>query len=317
MRVALVAPAGPLPPEVLTAGAARLARWGVHVTQGTHLRDRHPTLPYLAGTDTDRAADITAAWCDPAVDVVACARGGYGGLRLLDLLDWDTLAATPPKLVMGSSDTTALLHAFMTRLGAPAVFGPMIATNGFATDPVAARKLRDCLCRHDRPVTVTGVDAGPLTDTTAGTATGVTAGGNASLLAAVAGTEPPPPPGAILLLEDVTEDPYRLDGIITRLLRAGWFAQVAGIALGAWTDCGPLTQVRAMLADRLAPLGVPVAWGLTFGHCPGEASIPLGAPAELDADAGILRVRWPAGWLNTGGPPIPHRVVATRTSSAR
>lgn len=295
-RVALVAPSGPLPPDVLAAGVAKLAGWGVHVMVGPHARDRHPTLPYLAGTDTDRAADLTRAWCDPHVDVVACARGGYGSVRLLDRLDWAALAAVAPKPIIGSSDATALLHAFAAKLGAPAVFGPMFATNAFATDPLAARRLHRCLFQPDTPIVVTGPDAGPLAPRTGGVATGPTVGGNASLLAMLADSGNPPPAGSILLLEDVNEDPYRLDAIITRLLRTGWLTRVAGIALGTWTGCGPPAEVRAMLTDRLAGLGVPVAWGLTFGHCRGQATIPLAAPAVLDADTGTLTVRWrPAG----------------------
>lgn len=292
-RVALVAASGPLPLDVLAAGVTKLAGWGVHVTVGPHARDRHPRLPYLAGTDADRAADLTRAWCDPDVDVVACARGGYGSVRLLAELDWPTLAAVPPKPLLGSSDATALLHTFAANLGAPTVFGPMFATNAFATDPLAATRLHRCLFRPDTPVVVTGPHAGPLAEHTGGVAHGPTTGGNASLLAMIADVRPPD--GSILLLEDVNEDPYRLDGIITRLLRAGWLAKVAGIALGTWTGCGPPDEVRAMLTDRLAGLGVPVAWGLTFGHCRGQAAIPLAAPAVLDADAGTLTVRRPAG----------------------
>jgi muramoyltetrapeptide carboxypeptidase len=290
-RVRVVAPAGPLNGDVLAAGVARLAAWGLHVTLGDHVRDRHPTLRYLAGTDTDRAADLRAAWCDPDVDAVFCARGGYGCLRLLDDLDWDALAAGPPKPLIGSSDTTALLHVFATRLAAPAVFGPMIATNGFATDTLARERLRRCLFEPDHRIVVTGPDAGPLVaGRTEGTARGVTVGGNASLLAALTGAAPPPPAGAILLLEDVGEHPYRVDRILTQLGRAGWLAGAAGIALGSWTDCGPPEDVRAVLADRLAGLGVPVACGLTFGHCPAQASIPLGVPAQLDAGTGRLTV---------------------------
>jgi muramoyltetrapeptide carboxypeptidase len=217
-RVRVVAPAGPLPGDLLTAGVARLAAWGLHVTLGDHARDRHPALAYLAGTDTDRAHDLQRAWCDPDVDAVFCARGGYGGLRLANHLDWDALAAATPKPLIGSSDTTALLHLFATRLAAPVVFGPMIATKGFATDPVAREYLRRCLFEPDRPIVVTGPDAGPLGDGPPfdGTAHGVTAGGNASLLAALTGAAPPPPDGAILLLEDITEHPYRMDRILTQ-----------------------------------------------------------------------------------------------------
>jgi muramoyltetrapeptide carboxypeptidase len=269
-----------------------LAGWGLDVSLGAHVRDRHPTLPYLAGTDTDRAADLQAAWCDPGIDAVFCARGGYGSLRLLDLLDWSAMAAVAPKPLIGSSDVTALLHVFAARLGALCVFGPMVVTNAFASDTPARDRLRRCLFEPDRPVVVTGPGAGPLlAGRTGGVARGVTAGGNASMLAALAGSGvQPPPDGSILLLEDVTEDPYRLDRIITQLARAGWFTGVAGIALGSWTRCEPLELVRAVLTDRLAGLGVPVAWGLAFGHCAGQASVRMGVAAELDADAGRLTI---------------------------
>jgi muramoyltetrapeptide carboxypeptidase len=292
-RVAVVAPAGPIPAALLEAGVAWLRKWDLDVTVAEHVTGRHPTLPYLAGTDTDRAADLRQAWCDPDVDAVFCARGGYGCLRVLPHLDWPALAAAAPKPLIGSSDVTALHHAFTARLRVPTVFGPMPATSSFTTDTVTREGLRRCLLGTD-PCVVTGTDAGPLAPHTGGVARGVTAGGTASLLVSLAGLPGaegrPPPDGSILLLEDVTESPYRLDRIITQLMLAGWLDRVAGIALGSWTRCGPPAEVRAMLADRLAHLGVPVAWGLDFGHCAGQASIRLGAAAVLDADAGRLTV---------------------------
>ncbi|HEX5406553.1 MAG TPA: LD-carboxypeptidase [Pseudonocardiaceae bacterium] len=291
-HVAVVAPAGPIPADLLEQGVAVLRDWGLAVTVATHVTDRHPTFGYLAGTDADRAADLQQAWCDPQVAAVVCARGGYGCLRLLPHLDWAALAGAAPKPLIGSSDVTVLHHAFGAALGVPTVFGPMPASGWFTGDTRAA--LRQCLFDPDRPTTITGPDAGPLAAGTGGVAHGVTAGGTASLLAALAGaTGPvghPPPDGSILLLEDITESPYRLDRIITQLMLAGWLDRVAGIALGSWTGCGPLPDVRAVLADRLAGLGVPVAWGLTFGHCAGQATIRLGAPAVLDADTGRLTV---------------------------
>jgi muramoyltetrapeptide carboxypeptidase len=296
--VHVLAPAGPISPAALDAGVARLVGWGLRVTVGAHSLDVHPELPYLAGTDTDRAHDLQTAWCDPGVAAVLCARGGYGCLRLLDLLNWAALAAADPKPLVGFSDVTALHHAFAARLGIPTVFGPMVATAAFGTDDVVADGLRQVLCRPELPVVVgaaAGEIAGPLVPgVTGGVARGVTAGGNASLLAVLAGGRgpegDPPPDGSILLLEDVTEDPYRLDRILTQLARAGWLAAVAGIALGCWHRCGPPRLVRAVLADRLAGLGVPVAWGLGFGHGAAQATIPLGHHAELDADAGVLTV---------------------------
>jgi muramoyltetrapeptide carboxypeptidase len=128
-----------------------------------------------------------------------------------------------------------------------------------------------------------------------GRATGVSTGGTLSLLAAALGARgvPPPPDGAIALLEDVTEEPYRIDRLLTQLLRAGWFDRVAGIALGSWQECGPPEEVRDVVLDRLGGLGVPVVEELGFGHCPGQLTVPLGAQVELDADAATLRLITP------------------------
>jgi muramoyltetrapeptide carboxypeptidase len=94
--------------------------------------------------------------------------------------------------------------------------------------------------------------------------------------------------GGILVLEDVGERPYQLDRILTQLLRSGLLDGVAGIALGSWRDCGPYEDVRAVLLDRLGPLGVPVVEELGFGHGDSSLTVPLGVPALLDAEAGTL-----------------------------
>ncbi len=293
-RVRVVAPAGPVPAPILDAGVAMLRSWQLDVSVAPGVLDVHAGLAYLAGTDVARAAALTEAWCDPDVDGVLCARGGYGCLRILDLLDWEAMRAAGPTVFAGSSDVTAIHHGLNTRLGVVTLFSPMVASVAFTEDAVAAEKLRRALFDPDLfdpalfpPITTPA--AGPLVS---GKARGVTFGGNASLLAAILGSPhaDPPPPGAILLLEDVTEEPYRLDRIITQLARAGWFDRVAGIALGSWTQCGELDEVRVLLADRLGELGVPVGWELGFGHCAGQASIPLGVEAELDADAGTLTI---------------------------
>ncbi|MET9929767.1 LD-carboxypeptidase [Streptomyces sp. NPDC006324] len=117
----------------------------------------------------------------------------------------------------------------------------------------------------------------------AGQATGPLAGGNLTMLAASAGTPTPPrTEGRVLLLEDVGEDPYRLDRALTQLRRTGALYRAAAVVLGDFTDCGPPDQVAAVLRDRLADLGVPVAAGLLAGHGPRQLTVPLGAEAVLD-----------------------------------
>jgi len=289
-RVAVVAPAGPVDPALLARGVGVLESWGLRVEVGTHVLDRHPRLPYLAGRDADRAADLQRAWCDPGVDAVICARGGYGCLRMVDLLDWPAMTQAGPKVFVGSSDVTTLHAAIAARLGLVTLFGPMIAGELF--DPVAQKLLRDMLFTPSEGLVLSGPAAGTFV---AGTAEGTLAGGNLSLI--VAGLDGPDatvPDDAIVVLEDVTEAPYRIDRMITQLLRAGWFTGVSGLALGSWVGCGEPSEVSDVLADLLGSLGIPAIGELGFGHCTGQLTIPLGVRASLNADEGTLTLLEPA-----------------------
>jgi muramoyltetrapeptide carboxypeptidase len=296
--VAVVAPSGPVDPERLAVGSAVLRDLGLDVVVGKHvlarvdLAEAEPVRtgrPALAGADADRAADLCAAWCDPAVRAVLCARGGYGATRVLDHLDWAAMAAAAaehgPKILHGSSDITALHVAFGRRLGVTTSFGPMVAalladTGG---DPVTVAHARTALFGRAEPVRgrralVGGRAEGPLT------------GGNLSLLAALTGTPhaAEPATGRIAFLEDVTEQPYRIDRMLGQLLQAGWFAGVAGIALGSWIDCGDPAELAAVFMARLGPLGVPLLAGLPVGHGSPQLTIELGARVRLDAGQMIL-----------------------------
>jgi muramoyltetrapeptide carboxypeptidase len=299
-RVAVIAPAGPVAPDALERGVAVLERWGLRVKVGKHVLERHPRLPYLAGRDADRAEDLRRAWCDPGIEAVICARGGYGCLRMVDLLDWPALAAAGPRVFVGSSDVTVLHHAIGARLGQPTLFGPMIAGGLF--DEVAQDHLRRTLFEPESVLSLAGPATTPLVH---GVAEGVLCGGNLSLIAAGLGAGDPAPENAIVLLEDVDEAPYRLDRLLTQLLRAGWFTGVRGIALGSWVRCGEPSQVYEVMSDLLGSLGIPAVWELGFGHCPGQLTVPLGVPARLDADNGTLTVLSPA--LSGSAERLPSR----------
>ncbi|WP_371668303.1 LD-carboxypeptidase [Streptomyces sp. NBC_00289] len=292
-RVAVVATSGPVPEERLQAGLDVLRGWDLDPVVGSHVLDRHGALGYLAGSDADRAADLQRAWCDPSVDAVLCARGGYGIQRMVDLLDWEAMRAAGPKVLAGFSDITVLQQAFATRLGLVTLYGPAAAGADFIKSARAQDQLRATLFAPESVRTLTASGGGALVP---GRARGVTLGGCLSLLASDLGT-PHALPGArggLLLLEDIGEPAYRVDRMLTQLLRAGWLDGVAGVALGSWAGCGPYEGVRAVLADRLGGLGVPVVEEFGFGHCDDASTIPLGMTAELDADAGTLTFDEPA-----------------------
>ncbi|MCX5040428.1 S66 peptidase family protein [Streptomyces coelicoflavus] len=291
-RVAVVAPSGPVPEERLQAGLDVLRGWDLDPVVAPHVLDRHGTFGYLAGTDADRAADLQAAWCDPSVDAVLCARGGYGTQRMVDLLDWEAMRAAGPKVFVGFSDITVLHEAFATRLGLVTLHGPMAAGIDFVKNTRAQEHLRATLFAPET-VRVIASSGTPLVP---GRARGVTLGGCLALLAAELGTPHARPSarGGLLCLEDVGEETYRVDRYLTQLLRAGWLGGVAGVLLGSWKACDPYERLRPLLADRLGGLGVPVVEDFGFGHCEGALTVPFGIPAELDADAGTLALDRPA-----------------------
>lgn len=295
-RVAVVAPSGVVDPDRLRRGVRWLGSLGLDVVVGRHALDRGGHgLAHLAGADADRAADLQDAWCDPRVAAVVVARGGTGAARLADLLDWAAMAAAGPRLLVGSSDATALHLAVGGRLGLASVFGPVAAGELLAgpegPEPRSAEHLAQALMHPERDLVLTAAAAerpapGPRRRVEA-----PLVGGTLSLLTAAVGTaDQPSAAGAILVLEDVGEAPYRLDRALTHLRRCGVLDGVLGIACGDWAGCGPPADVRAVLVDRLGTLGVPLLLGLPFGHGSVQLSLPLGVTAVLDVSAGTLLV---------------------------
>jgi muramoyltetrapeptide carboxypeptidase len=285
--VAVVATSGPIVPERLHRGVALLESWGLRVCLGAHVLDRDVTYPFLAGSDSDRAADLQRAWCDPAVAAVFVARGGSGAARLIDRLDWAAMNAAGPKLLVGFSDVTALSEAVAGELGLVSLFGPMPATVVLGESPpdaVSAEHLRRSLFEPDAARVV--FDTGS-TCVVAGRARGVLVGGTISVLTMSIGTaHSRPASGGIVFLEDIGEVAFRLDNRLTQLLRTGWFEDVRGIVLGSFTDCGP--DGEDTVIARLRELDVPMVAGLPIGHGVPALTVPLGVEAELDADAGTL-----------------------------
>ncbi len=291
--VAVVAPAGPVRAERVEAGAARLEEWGLRVRFADAAP--HPTLSWLSARDEDRAEHLQWALTDPGVAAVWAARGGFGTQRVLDLLDWDVVSDAAPRLLVGFSDLTALHQAAAARLGLATLHAPGVG--GLADgEPATLERVRDLVfghasqVLHGRPDPRFAHEGG----VESGVVEGVTVGGNLTVLATSVGTgHLRPAADQIAVLEDVGEQPYRLDRSLTQLLRSGWFDGVRGVALGRFTDCGDPAHVDALLAERLAPLGVPVLAGLLFGHNDENHPVPLGVRARLDPAAGTLEIEAP------------------------
>lgn len=283
-RIAVVAPSGPLKRERLEIGTRFLRDWGLEVEVMPAVLTKDDRLPYLAGDDAARAADFRSAWLDPRFAAVFCARGGYGVQRILPLLDFDELGAVT-KIFVGFSDITALHEAFNAR-GLVTFHAPTASAVEQLSDDRGRHRLRDLLFD---PGSVKDLlaPAGART-VVAGTAEGRLLGGNLALLAASLGTPTCAYPAGLVVIEDVGEDAYRVDRMLTQLLRAGWFDQVTAVVVGDFSKPDSQELAAEVIRERLEPLGVPMVTGAAVGHEDLNLALPLGLPVRLDATAGTL-----------------------------
>lgn len=288
--VALVAPSGPVPPQRAAAAVEVLSAWGLRVRMGAYALGKHT---FFAGTDDERLDDLNAALRDGEVRAVLCLRGGYGMQRIVDGVDFDAVRADP-KLVMGFSDITALHLALWCETGLATVHGPVAAQFDKGAGSPTVRGAYKALMTSEDVTVVADPGESTFRVRTEGRAEGRLLGGNLAMLAATVGTRHAPDlSDAILLVEDVTEAPYRIDRMLTHLRRAGWLAALKGIAVGQFTDCADegRTTAEDVLVERLTTLGVPVLGGLPIGHGDQHLAVGLGVPAVLDVPAGTLTVR--------------------------
>ncbi|MGO2633677.1 MAG: S66 peptidase family protein [Galactobacter sp.] len=288
--VALVAASGLGTRERVDYAVALLESWGLRVKLGEHLLDGHPRASYLSAPDAGRRHDLVAAWCDPEVDAVVTARGGYGAMRLLDGIDWEAMRAASvrrggrPKLLTGSSDVTALHEAFRVHLDVPTLFCPMVANDVFANSEFIRSDVHRWLFQPWRGRSIVGPEAEILQP---GVARGRLTGGTLSLVSASIGApEFAVPEGSLLFLEDVDEDAYSIDNLLVQLARSGRLSAASGLVLGSWHNCAPLDEVKALfveyLDEYLGGLDIPVLWQQGFGHDPNALSVPMNVDGVLD-----------------------------------
>src|SRR5713101_4915767 len=277
--IGVISPAAAVQAETLRRGCEELERLGFSVGVGSLKKKRHR---FLAGTDRDRADELTAIFHDPAVRAIFCSRAGYGSGRLLPLLDFSALARTP-KIFLGFSDVTLLLNAFVQRCGLVCFHGPVVAGEfaaGFSAHSLS----------HLLGLLMTGTGAERLTFPTVirdGVAEGRLLGGCLSLLVTTLGTPfALETTGSILFIEDVGEKPYRVDRMLTQLKQAGKLDGLAGVLFGEMSGClgepNDPTLLLSIIADVFSAYSYPVGFGLPAGHGGENLALPLGTQVQLD-----------------------------------
>lgn len=286
-RVAVLSISSPADPGELAVGLDALRFAGLEPVVYPSAHDQGSMRPYLAGDDAMRVADLHAALTDPSIAGIIFATGGSGSQRTLEAFDFDRIPATPPKVLAGYSDVTAVLEAVGRKLGWASLMSPMVSSAGPTAHYSFASMLRN-LMHPERAMDITYPEASTIVG---GTAAGRTMGGNLTLLAGSIGTDTSwPAEGGILLIEDIDEAEFRIDRMLTQLRRSGYLSGVSGIVCGTFVNCGEPELIQRILTERLGDLGVPmIAWA-NVGHGGYFQTFPIGVEAELNADTRSLRL---------------------------
>ena len=310
-KIALLSPSYNTPMENVEAAATVLRGWGFEPVIGAHVGEVYRGK--YAGRSKERASDIEWALKDPSIKAILCNRGGYGTIRLVDLLTLEELAAHP-KWLVGYSDITTLLE-MENRAGVMSIHGTMgthlAQTRG--NDP-SSTLMRDLLMGQ---VPAYRVPAHP--ENRPGHATGILVGGNLCTFTPILGTQADATLGRdiILFIEEVEEDMSHIDRLINTLILNGVFERCRGIVLGEFTGCKAnldFDSVEDMICSYV-PEGIPVLCGFPTGHDDVNLPLVMGAPATLNVTAAGAPL--PLGLEGRQVPARPEETVAGPNQGGR
>jgi len=284
--IGIVAPAGPFDPDKFMKGKTVLESMGFQTIFDESIFQKNG---FLAGTDFQRADQVNHLFADPSVQAIICARGGYGSMRILSLLDFETIQENP-KIFSGFSDISALLSVFYDQCGLVTFHGPMVTTLATATEKtIMAMKTA---LTSEAPLELIPEDGTVIKP---GVCSGLMAGGNLTTLCHLVGT-----PyasnfnGKILLLEDVGEMPYRIDRMLTQMKLAGCFNDMVGMILGTFKNCGHLNDIVDIFDNIFKDTDIPILAGFDMGHGIHNLTVPMGMKATLNTDKKQLLFHEPA-----------------------
>lgn len=286
--VGLINPTGIAPrPDDMEQVAARVRSLGLRVRPAAHLLEAQ-------ASDEQRAQDINELFADPAVRALLPLRGGWGSARVLPHLDYE-LARHNPKVVVGYSDIVALLLALRARAGLVTFHGPVGVS---VWDPFTVRCFEQVLFAGERALLcnpAAGPGAPSVRTLSPGRATAPLAGGNLTVMSSLIGSPYLACGGAILFVEEVQEPLPEVDRMLTQLEQAGILDAARGFVFGQCTGCmqsglDPSLTLERVLDERIRPLGIPAWSGAAFGHIERQFVVPIGVPAEIDADEGTIRL---------------------------
>ncbi|WP_404455702.1 LD-carboxypeptidase [Oceanobacillus kapialis] len=281
-QVGIIAPAGPIiHMEKLRAAIPFFEELGLQPVFGKHVQE---TNGYLAGTDQQRLEDLHEMFANPDIKAIFCARGGYGTGRIASDIDYE-LIKKHPKIFWGYSDITYLHTAIRQRTNLVTFHGPMLTSDIAKEDFDQLSASRFSQLFQAESFTYTE-EIAPLGVISPGEATGELVGGNLSLLVSTLGTSfEMNTAGRLLLLEDIGEEPYKVDGMLNQLKIAGKLEEVAGVVIGDFANTESTLDasftLQEVFQDYFQSLNRPVLAGFKIGHCFPHIAVPLGVSARL------------------------------------
>ncbi len=287
--IGIVAPASPvLDPSRIDRGVSYLERLGYNVIVGANVLKNHG---YLAGTDEERVADLHAMFRDRRVSMIISARGGYGTPRLLGLLDY-RLIKRNPKILVGFSDITALQLALWAKCSLVTFHAPMLATDmAEPMDPFTEEMFWLVVTSNQKVGAVGFPEPMETKIVRPGSFTGHLLGGNLSILVSLLGTPYQPVlDHAAIFIEEVGEEPYRIDRMLMQLQNASSLTRCRGVMVGQCTDCVPRDPTRPFLSldevlkEFALALKKPVISNVPFGHVKQKITLPVGVKAKVDVE---------------------------------
>ena len=277
--IGVCAPAGSFDSRTFQNGVSVLRNMGFEVYLPSSIYSRRR---YLAGDDVIRAETLNRLYADPGVAGVICARGGYGSMRMLDYVDWDTIRANPKPFV-GFSDITAILVRMVENKVSGVIHGPVVTSLAGASDRTR-RSLSAALAGKENHIAIT--DSVVLKK---GKARGILSGGNLATLSHLAGTRYQPSfRDRLFFMEDTAEPAYKIDRMLTQLRMAGCFEGVKGVIVGALEKCEPLEMIHEIVTETFESYEVPVMSGMNAGHGMDNLSLAFGVAAQMDTQTGAL-----------------------------
>lgn len=292
-KVAITAPASSTNVTECRYGAKFLKDNGCKVVYGDTVKNQKNQFRYLSASDETRAEELMSFFADPEIKAIFTGRGGFGTIRILNKLDYDLIKKNP-KIIIGFSDITSLLLAIYKQTGLSVFHGPVAS---MPLNSFTYKYLQQALFNQTQDIVYENAQFETLTD---GNFSGKLVGGNLSMVVASLGTPYEiVTDDSVLFLEDVSEDGYKIDRMISQLMLAGKFDKVKGIIFGIFKNLNVRRpffpnrgySVKEIFEQHIKPLNIPTIYNLPFGHVDDMITMPYGRVCEIDQKAKIFTIK--------------------------